>query len=173
MTITVNAAHSNAQFKKAVRAARYDLKLLKFPDQNKIFAFPKSYDLSEAVIRRRTQTRKKYVHLRKQIAATLRDKGFLSPNLASVAADMVEGRRPLFKKQKPFGLNQVIGMAVARAAQYVSKYGTEDMIEGQTAFDAVALAANQLRLKAPGGGSFTYDIVRDRYEKYSKVTKTP
>ena len=159
-------------FKLAVRAARYKLKMLMMTDRrSKIFALVPDIEWIPTRIRRWTGSRFKYEHLRKRIAKTLRTGRQLPANLDDIAADMVEGRRPKFKKQKRTDLIIVIGMAVDAAAEHVRPYRNEaaehyeSANSRQSACDAVVKAASQLRLRL-AGRLLTYNSVSHRYRQY-------
>lgn len=153
-------------FKKAVRAARRKLVLLAIkPTSGNVFAFVPGVDLTTIGINYWTSSKAKYEHLRKRIAVTLRFGRPLPPNLAAVAADMHDGKRPRFKKQVRTDLITVVGLAVAEASKYVYVYRNDATHLHRSACDAVVRAADHLRVDF-GGVIFTYGSVSHRYRQY-------
>ena len=150
---------SATSFDEAVEVARGWIEFAWSFRRNKVFAFPPGMDVSLSRIRR-CRTRKDYDHLKLRIAATLRRERQLPPNLSEVAADVLEGKRPRFKKQRPINLIIVIGMAVEKASWYVPTYRNESTLRQISSLDAVAQAATLC------GRWMTYDMVADRYKQY-------
>ncbi len=152
-----------------VEAARSLIqRLLRSPmnGEGKVFAFPPDYDLSPAAIQSRTRTRREYDHFKKRLAATLRQHSRLGRNLAAVAARILEGKEPRFRKTSDRKLMIIIGMAVAEAVERgLPKYRNEASAHETSACDVVARAARQCGL------DMTYDKVAHRYRRFTRGQK--
>lgn len=156
----MNDISGATSFDEAVETARDWIEYSWAFQREKVFAFPPNLDLSPTRIRRWTSSRKGYDHLGKRIAATLRIHRQLPPNLSKIAAEMLEGKHPRFKKKRDLDLIIVIGMAVKKAARHLPKYRNEATTPQTSACDAVARAATL------NGHAMTYDMVANRYRQY-------
>ncbi len=150
---------SAASFNEVVKAVRGFIKFMPVFRRKKIFAFPPGIDVSLSRFRR-CNKRKDYDRLKLRIEATRRHYGQLPPNLNKIAAEMLEGKRPRFRKQPPRELIIVIGVAVAKASRHLPTYRNESPPQERSACDAVARAATQLRHR------MTYDMVANRYRAF-------
>ena len=150
---------SAASFNEVVKAVRSFIKFMPVFRRKKIFAFPAGIDISLSRFRRCSE-RKDYDHLKLRIESTQRHYGQLPPNLNKIAAEMLEGKRPRFRRQPPREFIIVIGMAVAKASRHLPTYRNDSTLQERSACDAVARAATQLRHR------MNYDKVKYRYRAF-------
>lgn len=151
---------SATSFNEVVKAVRRFIAFMPVFRRKKIFAFPPGMDVSLSRFRRCSNSKKDYENLKLQIEATQRLERQLPPNLNKIAAEMLEGKRPRFRKQPPHELIIVIGMAVTKASRHLPTYRNESTRPERSACDAVARAATQLRHR------MTYDMVKNRYRAF-------